>query len=1093
MAVAKTFREILLGAPVDPQHEPDQYELYRKLAEVEAQAALNGALYFEDTLSQLNAVSGAVEGDTGFVLDDGSPANNGVYRRGASTWSKTAELPEAFSDAVSALAAVAVEEAARIAADAALDDAIDALDVRIDALEAPGNVGTADIADDAVTNAKLSEMAESRIKGRTAGAGTGNPQDLTPAQARTVLELGALAELDTVAGPQIEDGSVTLPKLADRTEATLIGRASGAGTGAPQELTPAQGRTVLGLGTAATTNADAYAPASEVTAREAADNLGDIIRLSSVTGTANAASGTVQAAQAHISISGRQRVQTLWPVTNTAANPTLTIAATAYTIKRRGGGNVAAGDLVGGAVYDLVHDPDAVNTLRLMGGVAIADITGLSSDLDTRATTAALNDEAARAQAAEALIATQSRPGDLPTAYGAEIVGAISSTTPYASSDVVVDADMGSSLQLTTAAYVAPRQPIPLEPGRVYRAHWEIKRLSNPSDPLNDAVTVGLRWLTETQSGVSGGDVTVQTYPLTVAMGVQRLSVTASLDVAGVDHVISAGANYARPWVRTFGVDHETAVGRVEFIDITEAWMAQAAADDAQAAADEVAEDLAQEISDRELLIRADGTGFSFEDTRGGVLFDVHDGILSLLRRLFIDYRGYGLQIEDEVGRIAISLTADEMSMAGRLLMSPDGVGASFEDAAGRVAGSIGPDGVSVGGSTISEKDEGISVQDRAGRQYLSVNADGGRVLGRLVMDSETLADWMLDREAVFTPSARPLAKWRRDRADIAASRGQASKTQRTMLVMGDSNSMGWVVLGAGNHRRQLSWPSQFAALSPEWLGASAEDFFGRALTADSGYATYDPRMSVGAGWNATGPASVGGEMWQNGTTTNALSFTPNIAWDTVVVVFKCAASASAQIGVSGDLDAVSLGAGIQIETFTADQVDFSALEIRRVSGNVRVIGAYCYDSSQSGLSVINGGRSGWASGDYAAVVTDAASIAPDVCCIALGLNDLAQSVTPIAFMANMRTLIEAMQAAGSDIVLMVSMTPDGVPAYPWAQYVRVMYDLARYYSLPVVDISARFGAYSDANAAGFITDAFHPNSIGAVEQALPVIDLMLR
>lgn len=52
----------------------------------------------------------------------------------------------------------------------------------------------ATIANAAVTNAKLSDMAQATIKGRAFGAGTGNPQDLTPAQGRTVLDVPSNAE-----------------------------------------------------------------------------------------------------------------------------------------------------------------------------------------------------------------------------------------------------------------------------------------------------------------------------------------------------------------------------------------------------------------------------------------------------------------------------------------------------------------------------------------------------------------------------------------------------------------------------------------------------------------------------------------------------------------------------------------------------------------------------------------------------------------------------------------------------------------------------------------------------------------------------------
>jgi hypothetical protein len=52
------------------------------------------------------------------------------------------------------------------------------------------------IADNVVSNAKLADMAEATIKGRAAGAGTGDPADLTASQARTALGLGSFATLD---------------------------------------------------------------------------------------------------------------------------------------------------------------------------------------------------------------------------------------------------------------------------------------------------------------------------------------------------------------------------------------------------------------------------------------------------------------------------------------------------------------------------------------------------------------------------------------------------------------------------------------------------------------------------------------------------------------------------------------------------------------------------------------------------------------------------------------------------------------------------------------------------------------------------------
>jgi hypothetical protein len=154
---------------------------------------------------------------------------------------------------------------------------------------------------DSVTNVKLDNMATQTIKGRTT-AGTGDPEDLTPAQTRTILNVAdgatanasdaALRDRSTHTGTQlaatisdfaatvaanaavvlntakvtnathtgevtgataltITNGVVTLAKLADLATNTIIGRAT-AGTGVPEALSASQVRTILGLATIAT-------------------------------------------------------------------------------------------------------------------------------------------------------------------------------------------------------------------------------------------------------------------------------------------------------------------------------------------------------------------------------------------------------------------------------------------------------------------------------------------------------------------------------------------------------------------------------------------------------------------------------------------------------------------------------------------------------------------------------------------------------------------------------------------------------------------------------------------------------------------------
>lgn len=150
-----------------------------------------------------------------------------------------------------------------------------------------GTVATNGIANDAVDNTKAANMAQSTLKGRASGAGTGDPQDLTAAQARTILNVADGAnnythpnhtgDVTSVGdgATTIATGAVTNAKMANMAQSTIKGRASGAGTGAPTDLSAAQVRTIINVEDGATadqTNAEietAYnAQVSQVSAGE---------------------------------------------------------------------------------------------------------------------------------------------------------------------------------------------------------------------------------------------------------------------------------------------------------------------------------------------------------------------------------------------------------------------------------------------------------------------------------------------------------------------------------------------------------------------------------------------------------------------------------------------------------------------------------------------------------------------------------------------------------------------------------------------------------------------------------------------------------
>lgn len=103
-----------------------------------------------------------------------------------------------------------------------------------------GTIATAGIADNAVTNAKIRDSAALSVIGRSANS-TGDPADIAAANDGEVLRRsGTALGFGTIATAGITDAAVTLAKMANLAQSSIIGRAESAGTGVPQALTSTQ-------------------------------------------------------------------------------------------------------------------------------------------------------------------------------------------------------------------------------------------------------------------------------------------------------------------------------------------------------------------------------------------------------------------------------------------------------------------------------------------------------------------------------------------------------------------------------------------------------------------------------------------------------------------------------------------------------------------------------------------------------------------------------------------------------------------------------------------------------------------------------------
>lgn len=336
-------------------------------------------------------------------------------------------------------------------------------------------------------------------------------------------------------------------------------------------------------------------------------------------------------------------------------------------------------------------------------------------------------------------------------------------------------------------------------------------------------------------------------------------------------------------------------------------------------------------------------------------------------------------------------------------------------------------------------------------------------------------------------------------RRAIANTKSGISNTK--ILCIGDSTTAGFNEI-SGTNEVAFSTPKFLAQyLTAHGLQAGWQNCFGDHSTGDA--AVCDARMTLGAGWALWGGSALSpcGKIFRNASNQNLLQFTPKdssgttIATDTCEIYYLDDASGvdglTVTTGTGGITAALSGGTitmssataadnRVKVAVVTAPSLANNIWSVKKTTNNATqtfVMGFNAYNSANKELNILNFGAHGFKAGDFSAstqanyylgsapmVISGSGFYGAPLAFIDIGINDWTSPVTPIAtFTANMATLITNLQAAGTDVVLVVPIPSSATNAAlaDQAAVSSAIYSLATTYNCGVVDISARWVSYA--------------------------------
>lgn len=238
----------------------------------------------------------------------------------------------------------------------------------------------------------------------------------------------------------------------------------------------------------------------------------------------------------------------------------------------------------------------------------------------------------------------------------------------------------------------------------------------------------------------------------------------------------------------------------------------------------------------------------------------------------------------------------------------------------------------------------------------------------------------------------------------------------------------------AANYRRARSWPYLLGLfMESRGIPIRMDGVFGAGATAANTAAEFMaavPWVTMGAGWGLSAVVSAGGRMFENTTTTNPWTITPQKPANRFIIRYQSTAgfdvmNVSDSSGSLGTMDA-NTGNAVRTATFNRSVASLDPVNIARtaVGGTARIISVICRDTTDPMVEIWNMGwpgaqTSNWisTSGPQAPLNAMASFVATQ-CIVELGANDINAGVSAATYGANMRTLVDQLITNGSTVSL---------------------------------------------------------------------------